>query len=71
MHWLFTQAQRFIQKPILMLFSGQEVPNLVDPLKSSYSVAGCHTKCDLLGYAPDNRSCLMVITGKWQLKIKN
>jgi hypothetical protein len=56
------------QKPILFLFSGKEVTNLVYPYIELFSVTGHNGNSNLLRHALENRSSPRVVTGKWLLK---
>jgi hypothetical protein len=61
------QAWTFV-KPVEFLFSSKEAPNLADPYIKLFTVTRHHTITNLLRYAPQNRPCPRVITGRLQLK---
>jgi len=56
------------QKSTLFPFSGKEAPDLVGPLDQAILPLGTIEPVNLLRYAPENRSSLRVVTGKWILK---
>ena len=47
--------------------SGNETPNVVNPLDQASLSAGYNRNSTLLRYAPENRSSLREVTGKWLL----
>jgi hypothetical protein len=58
-------------KPALLLFSGKEAPNPVDPLDWAILIPEHLRNCNLLKYAPENGFSPWVETGKSLLKNQN